>query len=386
MEEEGVGETVRRKRGRPVKEDNVVIKSKPKSAKKQRSESKGNDANSSSNSSSAALKGESSHDLQRATDISSITEGIRTKRYRKVAFLVGAGISCSAGIPDFRSPKSGLYARVKSMGLPHPEDIFTLDCFVDDPRAFYLVAKEFFSQSTALPTAAHHFMRNFESKKLLHMVYTQNIDGLEVDVGISEKKLVQAHGHLRSAHCIRCKKDASIESFFASAAQDTILYCESCANPVETSALVKPRIIFFGEKLPRSFHQRMEKLCEADLVFVMGTSLKVRPFSTLLQSVPSHVPIVVINRDLPAQLDDSGNNSTNNASNRGKNGASKNVSKQQKGKADINAGLQEPSDDSRHVIFLAGDIEDTVLELMSNLGWSQDPPPEKSAVGASKQS
>lgn len=265
----------------------------------------------------------------RKSEMESLTEAIKAGTYRKIAFLVGAGISVNAGIPDFRSPKSGLYAQVKKMGLPHPEDIFTLDCFYDDPRAFYHIAKEFFTYE-AHPTDAHRFMKEVESRKLLHMVYTQNIDGLEVDVGISEKKLVQAHGHMRSAHCCHCKKEYSIEEFFAAAKCDEILRCSSCNHP--THGIIKPHIIFFGEKLPRTFHTRLQKLEDADLIVVMGTSLKVKPFSTLLSSVPSSTPIVVINRDLPASCT-----------------------------------RKDPTD--RQIIFFPGDIEETVREMKGYLGW-----------------
>ena len=42
------------------------------------------------------------------------------------------------------------------------------------------------------------------------MNLTQNIDDLEIKAGIPEDKLIQAHGHSRSAHCIGCKKESSI--------------------------------------------------------------------------------------------------------------------------------------------------------------------------------
>lgn len=42
------------------------------------------------------------------------------------------------------------------------------------------------------------------------MNMTQNIDDLESKAGIKEEKLLQAHGHSRSAHCTGCKGDADI--------------------------------------------------------------------------------------------------------------------------------------------------------------------------------
>jgi NAD-dependent SIR2 family protein deacetylase len=47
--------------------------------------------------------------------------------------MTGAGISVSAGIPDFRSPKTGLYANLEKFNLPYPEAIFDLRYFRDYP-------------------------------------------------------------------------------------------------------------------------------------------------------------------------------------------------------------------------------------------------------------
>jgi NAD-dependent deacetylase sirtuin 2 len=54
--------------------------------------------------------------------------------------LTGAGISVSAGIPDFRSPGSGLYDNLKEYDLPYAEAIFTLDYFNEKPEPFYKLA------------------------------------------------------------------------------------------------------------------------------------------------------------------------------------------------------------------------------------------------------
>lgn len=48
--------------------------------------------------------------------------------------MTGAGISTSAGIPDFRSPGTGLYDNLAALNLPFPEAVFTLDYFEVRPE------------------------------------------------------------------------------------------------------------------------------------------------------------------------------------------------------------------------------------------------------------
>lgn len=254
-------------------------------------------------------------------------EGLASMQYRKIVFLVGAGVSVAAGIPDFRTPKTGLYALVKQLGLPHPEDIFSLEYFREEPYSFYSIAERYLKYE-AHPIAAHRFMKASADRKLLQMVYTQNIDGLENAVGIPADKLVQAHGHMRSAHCCVCNTEYDIETFFSAASEGSVLSCMKCKK---LGAYIKPRIIFFGEKLPRQYQQRLGRIGQADLVIVMGTSLKVKPFSSLIEGIPGDVPIVIINRDLPQ-------NETLNSS-------------------------------DRHVLFLPGEIEATVSEIIDHLHW-----------------
>jgi hypothetical protein len=42
----------------------------------------------------------------------------------RVACLCGAGISVSAGIPDFRTPGTGLYSNLAKYNLPTAESVF----------------------------------------------------------------------------------------------------------------------------------------------------------------------------------------------------------------------------------------------------------------------
>ena len=115
--------------------------------------------------------------------------GLKNKKYAKVVILTGAGISVSAGIPDFRSPGSGIYANLQKYKLERPEDLVTLKYFLEKPEVFYAFSKEFDLEKYQ-PTPTHHFLRLMDQKGLLNINLTQNIDNLEEKAGLDPDKLV----------------------------------------------------------------------------------------------------------------------------------------------------------------------------------------------------
>ncbi|CAN2387357.1 NAD-dependent protein deacetylase [Pristimantis euphronides] len=205
--------------------------------------------------------------------------------------MVGAGISTASGIPDFRTPGSGLYDNLKKYNIPYPEAIFDIAYFTCNPWPFFTLAKDLYPGNYK-PNIVHYFLRLLHDKGLLLRCYTQNIDGLEKLAGIPPEKLVEAHGTFSTASCHLC-----YTPFPAKEAQDCIMngnapYCNICYG------LVKPDIVFFGEELPESFYSFSKDFRKADLLIVMGTSLEIEPFASIVNAVRPNVPRVLINRDL----------------------------------------------------------------------------------------
>lgn len=58
-----------------------------------------------------------------------LVNGLKNGEFKKICILSGAGISVSAGIPDFRSPKTGIYANLAKYNIPQPEALFAIDFF-----------------------------------------------------------------------------------------------------------------------------------------------------------------------------------------------------------------------------------------------------------------
>jgi NAD+-dependent protein deacetylase sirtuin 2 len=130
--------------------------------------------------------------------------------FKKIVTMVGAGISTSAGIPDFRSPSTGLYHNLMKYDLPYPEAIFDLDYFRKDPKPFFKLAKELYP-GTFKPTPSHYFVKMLDQKGLLVRHYTQNIDTLDRIAGIDAEKIVEAHGTFYTGHCMDCREAHTME-------------------------------------------------------------------------------------------------------------------------------------------------------------------------------
>ena len=219
----------------------------------------------------------------------------KLKEGKKVSFFTGAGISTNAGIPDFRSPETGLYANLAKLNLPYAEAVFDIDYFRDDPKAFYTLAEELFPGKFK-PTKFHYMIRLLQDKNLLQRVYTQNIDTLERIAGVKDEYIVEAHGSFASNHCIDCSHEMSTEQVIAAMADKTkndgIPTCGKCQG------YVKPDIVFFGEGLPSRLFELWDEDSETlEIAIVAGTSLTVYPFAGLHSEVGKDALRVLINNE-----------------------------------------------------------------------------------------
>ncbi|KAK4019189.1 NAD-dependent protein deacetylase sirtuin-2 [Daphnia magna] len=225
-------------------------------------------------------------------DLDGIVDYIKSGNVRNIITMAGAGISTSAGIPDFRSPSSGLYSKLCGFDLPYPEAIFEIEYFRKHPEPFFAMAKELYPK-TFEPTPCHYFLRLLNKKGLLLRHYTQNVDALERVAGIPAEKLVEAHGTLHTSRCINpeCREEYDRKWMTEKVLADVVPRCEQC------KAVVKPDAVFFGEPLPERFRLVEEDFPNCDLLIILGTSLVVQPFSSLVDRVPPRCPRLLINHE-----------------------------------------------------------------------------------------
>lgn len=187
--------------------------------------------------------------------------------------LTGAGISVPSGIPDFRSPGTGLWNKVNPMEVAH------IDAFRRDPARFW----HFYSQRLALladkqPNPAHLALAQLERAGLIAAVITQNVDGLHRLAG--SKEVVELHGSAARAVCLGCELRVDRERLaaLAGADPDAVPRCPRCARPL------KPDVVLFGELLEAERFSRAQLHCErAGLLLCVGSSLEVHPAAGLVE-------------------------------------------------------------------------------------------------------
>ncbi|CAJ1056955.1 SIRT1 domain-containing protein [Xyrichtys novacula] len=221
--------------------------------------------------------------------LASVARLVKLGRCKKVVVVAGAGISTASGIPDFRTPGTGLYANLEKYNIPYPEAVFNIDYFSNDPQPFFSLAKALYPGSHR-PNYIHYFIRMLHHKGLLLRMYTQNIDGLEKLCGIPDDKLVEAHGSFATASCHLCYTAYPAEDAKHAIMNDNVPICTFCA------ATVKPDVVFFGEDLPQKYFLHTKDFPKADLLIIMGTSLQIEPFASLVNTVRSTVPRLLLNR------------------------------------------------------------------------------------------
>jgi NAD-dependent deacetylase len=137
-----------------------------------------------------------------------------------VVALTGAGLSVPSGIPDFRSPATGLWANVDPMEVAH------IDAWRRDPERFWrFYGDRFQALDGKRPNGAHAALVALERRGHLHAVVTQNIDMLHRAAGTAT--LVEVHGSIEHSVCLfgEWLPEEALDHAFALAAGADLLLC-----------------------------------------------------------------------------------------------------------------------------------------------------------------
>lgn len=203
--------------------------------------------------------------------------------HHAVAFT-GAGISTPSGIPDFRSPGSGLWT------FYDPLEVASIWAFQARPDAFYEWVRPLIQTFRhAEPNPGHLALASLERMGLLHAVITQNIDELHQKAG--SRRVLELHGHMREATCLTCYTvQPTTESLIRAIEEGQVPRC-ACGG------VLKPNIVLFGEMLPLDVFADAEWEAQfCDVMLIAGSSLEVVPAANLpMMALQGGARLIIVN-------------------------------------------------------------------------------------------
>ncbi|MCD6156403.1 MAG: NAD-dependent protein deacylase [Candidatus Atribacteria bacterium] len=181
--------------------------------------------------------------------------------------LTGAGISTESGIPDFRTKNTGLWEQYDPMW------VLSTDALLRRPEVFYGTGLRILMRfENARPNPAHQVLAEWEKRELVEAVITQNIDSLHQKAG--SRKVLEIHGHLRSAHCMGCGSSYPMQEVENKVQKGEIPPRCSCGGQI------RPDVVLFGDLLPPDF-EKAQVLAHKFPMIVVGSSLTVSPANLL---------------------------------------------------------------------------------------------------------
>lgn len=203
------------------------------------------------------------------------------KKSSKTMVLTGAGISTESGIPDFRSPGTGLWENTD------PMEALSTTVLHNDPEKFYSEGyKMLLGMTAAKPNRAHLALAEMEKLGFVKGIITQNIDNLHHKAG--SKYVLEVHGNTREGSCMNCGKKVPLDVITQKTVEGQIPpKCNSCQGTL------RPDVIMFGDMLPEDFSIASNEASTSDLLIVVGSSLVVSPVNYLPQMAKN---LIIINK------------------------------------------------------------------------------------------
>lgn len=198
---------------------------------------------------------------------------------KNLVVLTGAGMSAESGISTFRDA-GGLWDKYPVEQVATPEGYAANPKLVTD---FYNERRK--QLLDVVPNRGHELLAEME-KHYNVTVITQNVDNLHERAGSTN--VIHLHGELtkvtsswqpNNPKYIKELKPEEYEVRMGDLAAD--------------GSQLRPFIVWFGESVPM-IETAIDYAEKADVFLIIGTSLNVYPAAGLLNYVPSHVPVYLI--------------------------------------------------------------------------------------------
>lgn len=214
----------------------------------------------------------------------------------RVTVLTGAGISTDSRIPDFRGPQ-GVWTK-----NPGAEKQATIQNYLADPEVRRRAWMSRLDSPVwgAEPNPGHLAMLRLESRRKLHLLITQNIDGLHHAAGSSPDRIVEVHGNIREVVCMSCDYAAPMQTALDRVRQgDHDPECPRCGG------ILKSATISFGQNLVAADIDRANQAAAScDLLLAVGSTLAVFPVARAVPIAKTSGAKIVIVNGSPTEMDD----------------------------------------------------------------------------------
>jgi NAD-dependent SIR2 family protein deacetylase len=232
-------------------------------------------------------------------------------RGKTVVALTGAGLSTESGIPDYRSPEALARPRRPIQG---PEFVRSE---VVRRRYWARSALGWERMRRAEPNEGHRALAALERSGVVVHVITQNVDRLHRKGG--SRNVTELHGALEEVGCLACgaleDRDALQERMLVlnpgwtsgdvptapdgdaelPADREECFVVPPCAR---CGGVLKPRVVFFGDNVPRPIvDEAFHATDAAEVLLVVGSSLAVfSGYRFLRRAVERGTPVAIVNR------------------------------------------------------------------------------------------
>jgi len=183
---------------------------------------------------------------------------------QQITVLTGSGISADSGVPTFRDPQEGLWARFE------PQDLATRSAFHHDPdfvwQWYQWRRKRVLSVE---PNEGHRALAALASAHDSLTLVTQNVDGLHQRAG--HEDVIEFHGNIHRNHCFDNGHEVRVKGH-----PDAPPRCPLCES------LARPSVVWFGEAIPEAALERAVSAAQGSQLFIaIGTSATVYPAAGL---------------------------------------------------------------------------------------------------------
>jgi len=212
-----------------------------------------------------------------------------------IVCFTGAGISTESGIPDFRSPGTGLWNKMRP--IEFQDFIASEEVRIESWRRKFSGDR---LMERAEPNKGHYALAKLVETGQCSAIITQNVDNLHQDSGVPDEQVIELHGNACYASCLSCHQRYELDHIEAQfEATGRVEPCAQCSGTIKTAT------ISFGQSMPEEAMQRAQIAVDAcDLILVLGSSLTVYPAAAFPEyAAKKGAALAIVNRE-PTPLDD----------------------------------------------------------------------------------